>query len=188
MATAMTSGRRSIRQRGFTLAEMIIVVMIISLLAAMIVPNVANQQKGIQVRAFFSELSNFAADARERAISTKKPITLALDSNTQSFVQTTKADDDDANDQQLATLKLPSGVTTDNFISGENTMGASDWKVQFFPDGSSDGGGVELTSSGRVRTLKVDLDGTVSISDGPTPDDSQKQDDQWPAGDYEKRA
>jgi type II secretory pathway pseudopilin PulG len=163
--------------------EMIIVVFILSLLAAMIVPNVANQQQGLQRREFFSALSRFCVNAREDAISEKKTLKLTLDSSRNAFVVSEVNDD---GDQERSSLNLAKGMETQDFTTNGESSNSAEWEVTFNSDGTSSGGGIELDDGGRIRSLQVKPDGSISLDDGPA--EQEPAEDKWPAGETEKRA
>ena len=173
---------RPSRRRGFTMAEVIVVVFIITLLAALIVPNFANQQKSLKHREFFSALSRFCIDARENAISEKKTLKVTLDSGQNAFVLSEVVDDEE---QQRKSLELPEGMETQDFTANGQESSSSDWDVEFRPDGTTSGGGIELDDSGRIRSLVVKPDGSVQINEGAA--EPEASDQRWEAGETEKR-
>ncbi len=94
------------------------------------------------------------------------------------------AANDRSSDKVQLTLPLAPGVAFGNFQLSGQASDASGWKLNFYPDGSCDGGAVELSERGVVRSLVVNSKGGASLTDGNIPDTSL---DKWPAGNYVQR-
>jgi prepilin-type N-terminal cleavage/methylation domain-containing protein len=172
-----TSNRRL--SRGFSLIEMGVVVLIVALLAALVMPNVARQRDSFERRQFYSELYRFAAGARESAIREQATLALVLDSGGRRialFEETLEGEN------ERSSVELPEGI--DSSSSRMDGQAGGEWRVRFYPDGSSDGGGIELTDNGRVRALEIQPNGSVRMIDGNI---EAVGEEKWPAGDYEKR-
>jgi len=105
-----------------------------------------------------------------------------LDVNPQSNIGTASADR--SNDSTLGSLPLTQGMTFGNFQLKGQSSDSSSWKVQFFADGTCDGGSVEVDDHGYVKTLVVNTRGGAKLVDGTIPDTSQ---DSWVAGTYVQR-
>lgn len=170
--------------RGFTLIELTVVVAVLSLLAAAIMPNLASFERGRQLRSFLTNLPLMAARAREMAISYGYPVDLEYDDGANQLVIHSK--DQNGDDQTLSTLALPSGFSASRFMLGQNESDGSSWKLAFYPDGTSDGGGLELRKpDNTILSLHVFAnDGRSELLNDSLPDPKQ---DSWPAGDYVHR-
>jgi prepilin-type N-terminal cleavage/methylation domain-containing protein len=188
--------RISNRSRGFTFIEISVVIVIIMILSALVLPNVVRMSEANQKRVFFSSLWQLAGKAHELAIMDKKTSAIRLDSSGKSF-KVVEIDDQnpsqqtnqnpqqsDSNETEKETLAVPDGIDTGNFSSDGNSQDSGDWEIKFYPDGTSDGGGLEVTDSGRVRSLVIRRDGSLSLVEGNLPDLAE---DKWQAGEIEKR-
>jgi Tfp pilus assembly protein FimT len=187
---------------------MMLVLVFLALFAAMIVPDLAHQVAGRKVDKFYADLKNFAAEARETAISTRQTVELQATGNSVSLMAEPSIDQTSTNnpqplgwfdnntdqltqnnqpvtqETQIRQLTFPSGIQADSFEQGNQPCGASDFKLMFYSDGTTDGGGIELSGSGPQKALDITQDGSVTLYNGSLPDHTQ---DSWPAGTYLQR-
>jgi prepilin-type N-terminal cleavage/methylation domain-containing protein len=177
--------------KGFTYIEMCVVIVILLILAALTVPNVVKMQETSVHEQFFGDMWRLAGTARQMGISEHKTMILTLDESGRQFRILEQADQTAANtdgtqadDTERKTLAIPEGIETGNSQAGSSSSTSNDWEIRFYPDGSSDGGGLEVTDNGRVRSLLIKPTGQISILDGELP---TQDTDSWPAGDFEHR-
>ncbi|MEZ0325478.1 MAG: GspH/FimT family pseudopilin [Fimbriimonas sp.] len=168
------------KSRGFTLIEMMVVVVVLSVVASMIVPNLVRAQEGQRKRDFEASVFRLASYARERAIQEHKTISLSMSSR--SFVVNDETDRED--DTELRSLEMPEGVDTGAFAAEGEDSTSSDWRLRFYADGTSDGGGVELNNDGRIRSLEVKPNGSMKLVEGSLEESGTEK---WMAGEIEKR-
>ena len=168
------------RKSGFTLIEMMVVVVVLSVLASLVVPNLVRAQEGQQKRDFEASLYRLASYAREKAIQEHKTISLSM--SDRSFVVNDVTDGGDEN--ELRTLAMPEGVDTGSFAAEGEDSTSGDWKLRFYSDGSSDGGGVELNNDGRIRSLEIKPNGSMKLVEGSL---EENDNEKWMAGEIEKR-
>lgn len=100
-----------------------------------------------------------------------------VNNNPQSNIGT--ATNDRSSDTTSATLPLPPSMAFGNFQLAGQSSDSSSWKVRYFPDGSCDGGAVELDDRGNQKSLVINKKGGASLVDGSIPDVSQSS---WAAG------
>jgi prepilin-type N-terminal cleavage/methylation domain-containing protein len=195
------------RKRGYTLIEISVVLVVLVVFSALIVPNVIRMGPQQQQRALYGSLLDFARQARQGAIETGQTYALAFDSAKSEFVMrrepsSTAATQSNttlpapagrplANVQSVSDLEdvkdlpLPSGIQANSFRVGTDSPDASSWLIHFYPDGTSDAGGVELTPGGtNYKSLVITADGLASVVDGSLPDPS---DQTWTAGTYAQK-
>lgn len=75
------------RARGFTLAELMIVVVLFGVVAVLAAINLSNVRKASDIDAFARALMNHVTTARRRAVQTGRPYVLDLRPNSVSFCQ-----------------------------------------------------------------------------------------------------
>ncbi|HSE46291.1 MAG TPA: type II secretion system protein [Gemmatimonadales bacterium] len=182
--------------RGFTFIEVSVMIVIITVLSALVLPNVVRMAEANRKRQFFSSLWHLAGNAHELAIMDRRTMSVRLDSSGRAFKlveqpspstsgsQQTQQDAGDDEERERDSLDVPVGIDTGNFTSDGNNTDSANWEVKFYPDGTSDGGGLEVTDNGRVRSLVIRRDGSLNLIEGPMP---ELDEEKWPAGEIEKR-
>lgn len=170
--------------RAFTLIELSVLVLLIALVAAAVAPNLAALKRSRVEREFPIALRRFAVEARERAISSGTPLALTFGDQLQvlSLVQVST---DGTGNQPLKQLSLTSELQTGRLELAGSESNSADWILRFFPDGTSDGGGVEFTRGNQTFCLVVDAaTGASRLLDGQLPDTLGQR---WQAGEIEHR-
>jgi general secretion pathway protein H len=135
---------RADRQRGFTLVEMMIVLVIVALVMALIGTSLSRSISGAEIRMAARQMATSMRYTRTRAI---------IDKSEQVFLVDTKEGTYEAPEKEK--VKLPEGmkialVTARSELTSENVGG-----IRWFPDGGSTGGYVELEANGRIRRVNV---------------------------------
>lgn len=180
----MTLARRSRTSSGFTLIEMMVVITLLVLMAAMVVPNLARLREAQQKRDFVSGLATFARQAREEAITGGQSVRLRLGDG-ESALEIVTTDLTSGDERTIRTRRFPDGFGTGQTRIEDTLAPGSEWQLTFFPDGSSVRGGIEITEGQRVYALVLDNEiGQPRLVEGNLPDLSQ---DRWAAGEIERR-
>ena len=91
---------------------------------------------------------------------------------------------DHSNDKTLKTVPLIAGLQFGNLQLAGSSSDSGSWKLHFYADGSSDGGGIEISDRSQSKSIVINTHGGVQQTDGTLPDTSQ---DRWTAGDYVHR-
>lgn len=169
---------------GFTLIEASVIILIVGMMAAAIVPKLLAFTRSNVARSFVQKLAAIGGEARELAITTNKPVDIEYDSAANQFKLHTL--DAQGADKYLDTLALGAGLQTQRFMLGTKDSDPSSWKLMFYPDGSSDGGGVQLGQQSSSLSLYVDsTTGYSTVMQDQLPDPTVLT---WTAGDYVHRA
>ncbi len=209
------------RRKGYTLIEMMVIVVLLALFSALIAPNYISMRDGQQRRALYTGVADLVGSAREMAISKSTTMYLQIDANSNALVLKQEDDAstyqntstgtgttsdtlvinghvqsartktnigtqslDHSNDKTVKTLPLTAGVQFGNFQLAGTSSDSGSWKLHFYADGTTDGGGLELVDRGITKSVVVNTKGGASLTDGTLPDTSQ---DRWVAGDYVHR-
>jgi general secretion pathway protein H len=145
--------RRRERTRGFTLIEMVVVVMIVGLGSALVVPMVQGGWESREVRRAARQIASTMHYCRGEAVALGVPQALVIDAH-RNTIHTTGWG-------RWAVLTDKAVIEQ---IAGGNPLEEGVVQVLFFPNGSSSGADVVL-SNRRDRTrsrLAVHLDPLVS--------------------------
>ncbi|MDR3689010.1 MAG: prepilin-type N-terminal cleavage/methylation domain-containing protein [Fimbriimonas sp.] len=210
------------KTRGFTLIEMMVVIVVVALLAIVVAPYLVSMRDGQEKRAFYTSVADLAGQGREMAITNDATMYLQVDSssnavvlkqevNTTTYQNTTDntatgsdtivvnghtqstrtntnvgtASGDRSQDKIVKTCPLSSGIRFGNFELAGSSSDAGSFSLHFYPDGTSDGGGMELVEGRGTKSIVISARGAVKMQDGTLPDSSTQQ---WQAGDYVHRA
>ena len=169
---------------AFTLVELTVVVAVLLILSAAVVPNLIAMENSQRERAFYNTLANMPAQAREKAIAQGRTVSLQYNDTANQFQLHTT--DDNGNDQTATTLDLLPGIQVNRVVLGTNDSSPTDWKLNFYPDGSSDGGGAEMSlPDSTAVSLSVEAaNGHSQLLGDRLPDPNSQR---WQAGDYVHR-
>jgi general secretion pathway protein H len=141
------------RVRGFTLLEMLVVILLIGIAAAAVAVSVSQGLASARVRAASVELAAALRATRAQAIVKGKEQTFDLDTRAASY--------------QAAGGKpvtLPRGMRLSITSAREDRKDDHTGRIRFFPDGSSTGGHIVLQRGERRWQVNVAwLTGAVSV-------------------------
>ena len=147
----MTPGQ-GMRARGFTLVELIVVLFIIALVAAVSLPTVGRGVDALQLRAEVATFSTFLRYAREQAITRREAQEVTINADAHLLILRAAGAE-----KSRATRRLSPRIS----ISAESPTGLS---IMFSPGGVSSGGSFRLVGpDGRAYRVSVNpLTGRVS--------------------------
>lgn len=169
-------------RRGFTLIEVLVVITILALAAAIVVPNLPSMVKSQQKRDFFDGLERLTFEATNIARTTGQPVRMIANEDGSFQLQ---QDDADAEPRALRTVAAVDGIAATAFNSGDGSMDANSFEVVFYRDGTSSGGSVRLEEGSVTWTFRVDKkDGRGHVISGEAEDEPE---DRWEAGDRIQR-
>lgn len=166
------------RRRGYTLIELSAVIVVLSLIAVLISPNLGRSIRATQKRSFYAGFTRMFADARMRAAQTGGPISMSV-SEGGGFQLSSANADGEAN--VLSSLPSVEGVEATGLYLKDGTDAGTDWEVRFYPDGTCDGGAVDLAENNtEVRYQIQPATSLVAI----VSTDTEFQEDRWQAGEF----
>lgn len=144
-----TGPRKSSRERGFTLVELLIVCAIIGLLLCGSVPAFRESFRSAALRRAARDVCVTLRYARERAVSEEwgYVVRFEKDSNRCRLIRVTAPSDpgSGSNDDARGRLDLPKEVAIEE---SSYPMTAEGFYVAFYPDGSADEGDILLGAPG----------------------------------------
>jgi general secretion pathway protein H len=142
------------RAQGFTLLELMVVIAIAALILVAVVPSGRNRREHEALVASAHDIASSLRLTRARAIIADQPAAFLVDVET-GFYRGPGAS---------AARAVPRGSRLELFTAQEDELSDRVGAIQFFPDGSSSGGGVAVSFAGERMEILVDwLTGGVSI-------------------------
>ena len=145
---------RSGAPRGFTLLELLVVLAIVALMAALVPPLLSGMGGTTELRGAARQLAAGMRSARNRAISSQQETRLILDLEQRFF------------SLEGRRYSLPKSVGLKLFTAQSEVSDEEVGAIRFFPDGSSTGGRITVTGKRSEYLVDVDwLTGRVRISD-----------------------
>jgi len=178
--------------RGFTLLELLVVLIIISLMSALVVPRVVGPMSNLDLKTASKKISSSLRYVRSRAASEKMTYAALFDFDKNRLVIINSAipslaeGDSNVNQREafdktliesldnekdgtgaLTTYNLPEGVKLAKGVSREGDFNSGFFRIFFFPGGGSSGGEITVANE-RGRQYKINVDfitGTVMLSE-----------------------
>lgn len=132
------------KNRGFTLIEILVVMVIIALVMGMVATSMSRSVSGAEARAAARNLVASLRYTRARAVLDKSEQVFEVNTEERSYLAPGRKQ-----------VQLPEGVditvtTARSEITAEDVAG-----IRFFPDGGSTGGHIELTVNEREYRVNV---------------------------------
>ena len=168
-------------RRAFTLIELLVVIFILTLVASFAIPNLLNAQQNAKGWGYEDVLASMVGTARQQAIVKKQKSKLKVSG--QAFEVVTV--DSQNVENSVRTENFAPGVSIGNLSSRGEVTTDAEWALTFYPDGRTEQAAIEISESGRHRTMDVFPDGRTTWRDGTATDTSVQQ--SWGAGNLEQR-
>ncbi len=140
------------RRRGFSLLELILVLAIAGLLAAVVIPSLPGALESARLRGTAGELRAVLTLARTLAVSEARSRTVIFDFARGEYGF-------DADERRWL---MPAGIRLAAVRLGDDDKENGVVRVRFYPDGSADETEVALSSSGGGR-IRVSVDPLTGI-------------------------
>jgi general secretion pathway protein H len=164
-------------QRGFTLLELLVVLLLMGVFAAFVLPRVGGSLPGLQLRTAARKMAATFRYATQRAMT--EQMTYAVRLNNEAGVVTLatvpvsgvlSADPYPETATQSSTLdrwQLPEEIRMRFPLDRSDQTAGDDYVIFFYPDGSGSGGAVRLAASnGRQMEIQTDfITGEATIRD-----------------------
>ena len=142
--------------KGFTLLELMLVLVIVGVLMTQILPNTTSANQAASLKAAANDIASAFRYTRSYAIYSGKEASFTLDIE-QNTYQISDSQKKYTLDDKI-TLSL---TTTKNDVINKGSG-----KIRFFADGSSSAGGVNLKLGSLKKTVRLNwLTGEAEISD-----------------------
>ena len=142
-------GRRQkisrVSQRGFTLLELLVVMVILAMTYALVAPSVSSGVSGTELKASARQLAAGLRKARSDAVAHRHETVMTVDVEGHQFQL--------SGDQRI--YSLPKSVAVKLFTAQSELVNGSAGSIRFFPDGGSTGG--RITLSAHDRNYDVDI-------------------------------
>jgi general secretion pathway protein H len=152
------------RSKGFSLLELIIVLIIISLLTLLVTPRLTRTISHMEVRSVAKKISAVLRFSRNNAINKNKIYQVNFDAES-GLVSVQSADEGGDTLTQQNSYPLPKEVRIEKVEAGKTLIESSHPAFEFYPNGGTNGGtAVVRGGEGRAYAIQVDfLTGVVKV-------------------------
>lgn len=172
-------------KRAFTYIELSVVILVLVLLAALVAPSMRSLVQSERYRESVRTLRDLGARASQAAIEQGATQVVSYDDGGDELL-VGPLGEDGVDPERAVPVALPEGMEATQFVSGRHVVGPTDWRIQFYPDGTNDGGGLELLAGSEPMSLRFDpTSGRSRLERGSLP---EPQTERWQAGEIEQRA
>jgi len=139
---------------GFTLLELLAVLLIFALLAVVVVPSLGGRGAAVEIKTAAQSLAAALRQTRNRALNDNRSAILALDVVKREFRLP----------GEERAHRLPERVHIVLFTARSERLSEQGGAIRFFPDGSSTGGRITLSIDSLRFLVNVDwLTGRVKV-------------------------
>ena len=142
--------------RGFTLVELLVVLVILVAGLSIIGPNISSGQSSTQIKAAARDMGSALRFVRGQALATQQPARFSLDL-TQNSYRVAGRD---------KTYQIPKNIEITLVTAQSEITGEGQAQIVFFPDGSSYGGRITLELEAFKKQIDINwLTGNVKVGD-----------------------
>ena len=144
--------------RGFTLVEIMVVLVIVALMMALVGSSISRNISGAQMRTAAGKVAASMRYTRTQAILTKTEQVFLVDTEKHTYQAA-----------EREAVELPEGMKVELNTARSELTSETAGGIRFYPDGGSTGGNVRLEANGRIYRVNVAwLTGEASVE---RPDD-----------------
>lgn len=166
------------------MVEAMVVIAVITAMAAVVLPRYAALQSGQSSRDFTSALLRLGADARLMAIESGQAVNVRYDDQVRAFVFES-IDPDTSQATEERTITVPDSVELTAFTIDGAFVNSSDWTLEFYPDGAGLDAGIEVEEGDSVFHVMIEgSDGTARRAADQLEESGSQE---WQAGELEQR-
>ena len=144
------------RSKGFTLVELIVVLMILAAVAALVTPSFSRTVESARLRSAASDVRATLARGRALAVAAARERTVAFDLSRGEFGVDNEA-----------VRRLPETIRLGAALPGEERRERGSVRVRFFPDGSGEEAEITVTTQDG-GALRVTVDPLTGLSEAGT--------------------
>lgn len=144
------------RRAGFTFVELIVVMAILAVIAALVAPSFSRTIASARLRSAASDVRTSLARGRALAVAAARERTVAFDLSKGEF----------GVDNEAVRL-LPGTIRLGAVLPGEERKEEGNVRIRFFPDGSGDEAEISVTAEDG-GTLRVTVDPLTGLSEAGT--------------------
>jgi general secretion pathway protein H len=142
--------------RGVTLLELLIVLSLMAIVAAMVYPRIGSGVSTTELKSAARQMAAALRLARSDALATRRESFVSIDLERRVFRV----------DRDPREIALPKDVELKLFTAQSDLISDKAGAIRFYPDGGSNGGRVTLAAGERKYEVDVDwLTGRVAILD-----------------------
>jgi general secretion pathway protein H len=141
-------------KHGFTLLEMVCVIALVAMIAAVLLPFVPRQTSRARLQAYALETATLLKSDRNAAIRRGADVSTLVDASSRAIRSGATAD----------TIRIPDDVRVDAVLPQTCRQRVALSTISFFADGMSCGGTIALTRLGSSYEIRVNwLTGRIEI-------------------------
>jgi type II secretion system protein H len=174
--------------RGFTLLELIVVLLIIGLMTALVTPRLVGSLTNMNLKTSAQKISSSLRYARSQAVSGQIIIHAVLDferngmfikaekpqddedSYLKDEIEATETDNTKDREHRTESYFLPDGVRIEKAMTTNDEIDSGLFNIVFYPAGNSSGGTVVLIDE-KERRFQITVDFITGIVNLTEPDD-----------------
>lgn len=155
-----------ISSSGFTLLELIIVMIIVGLMSVLVVPVIGSSLSNMELKTAAKKTASALRYCRSKAAMQKTIYIAGIDFATNIISVENKKESPEkpegTDDPDIKTYKLPDGVYVEKIVSADQEIDSGNFKITFFTNGSCSGGLITLAGS-RDKQYNINLDSITGI-------------------------
>lgn len=171
-----------VRRAGYTFIEMLVVVVILAMIAAIASPRLAASLHSHNVARYFQSIERLCVEARNLAAESGRSVQLVAE--TEGGIALQQTDQESGDPVTLRSVAAIQEVELTAYHQSGDEVGQDEWQVLFYPDGTADLGGLQFSLGfADERSLIVDPQtsrGRVSVG---AYQDNAPESQKWEAGD-----